>query len=237
VWVFKRKGSTWKQQAPPLKCDACEDFARSVALSGNGKTALVSLRLPRPSITSFSPNNGPEAGGTAVTITGTHLSGATEVEFGRLKASYTINSDTSIAAISPPAGAGMKEVTVFTHAGESCCAKYAYWPVVTSISPSSGPRAGGTEVNISGFGLSGATAVRFYCNSEMGSNAASFTSHSSALITAVTPPYVGGNTAARVTVTTPEGTSRFEENEFFGENDVFRYQPASPISEPCRSGP
>jgi hypothetical protein len=43
VWVFKRKGATWKQQAPPLTCNGCEKIGQQLALSRNGKTALVSV--------------------------------------------------------------------------------------------------------------------------------------------------------------------------------------------------
>jgi hypothetical protein len=43
VWVFKRKGSTWKQQAPPLTCNGCEKLGQQLALSGNAKRAVVSV--------------------------------------------------------------------------------------------------------------------------------------------------------------------------------------------------
>jgi hypothetical protein len=44
VWVFKRKGSTWKQPAAPLTCDGCNKIGEHVALSGSGMTALVSVQ-------------------------------------------------------------------------------------------------------------------------------------------------------------------------------------------------
>lgn len=74
-------------------------------------------------------------------------------------------------------------------------------PVVTGVSPASGPLAGGTSVTITGSGFTGATAVKF------GSAAASsFTVNSDASITAAAPAAVGVG-PVDVTVTTPSGTS------------------------------
>ncbi len=46
-----------------------------------------------PTVTGVSPNSGPSAGGTSVTISGTNLAGATAVKFGKTNAtSFTLNS-------------------------------------------------------------------------------------------------------------------------------------------------
>jgi hypothetical protein len=72
-----------------------------------------------PTIKGLSPKKGPAAGGTAVKITGTDLNSATAVDFGANPArSFTVNSTTSITAISPP-GAGTVGLTVTTPDGES----------------------------------------------------------------------------------------------------------------------
>ena len=71
--------------------------------------------------------------------------------------------------------------------------------MVTSISPASGPAAGGTNVTITGSGLTGATGVSFG-----GAAAEQFTVLSDTEITATSPP--GSGTVA-VTVATPGGTS------------------------------
>src|SRR5205807_381473 len=56
-----------------------------------------------PIVAGLMPNSGPIAGGTSVTVTGTHLTGATAVLFGQKPAlGFTINSATSITAVSPP---------------------------------------------------------------------------------------------------------------------------------------
>ena len=76
-----------------------------------------------PHITKIEPDEGPIAGKTTVTITGTNFTGATAVSFGPSKAeSFKVNSATSITAESPPAPgvvSGTVEVTVTTPEGES----------------------------------------------------------------------------------------------------------------------
>ena len=75
-----------------------------------------------------------------------------------------VNS-TTITADSP-AGSGVVDVTVTTPGGKSATSSadqftYIVAPVVTGLSPTSGPAVGGTFVTITGTGFSGATAVDF----------------------------------------------------------------------------
>ncbi len=73
-----------------------------------------------PAVTTFSPTNGPVAGGTSVTITGTAFTGATAVKFGSTAApSFTVNSATAITAKAPAGISGTVEVTVKTPYGTS----------------------------------------------------------------------------------------------------------------------
>jgi alpha-tubulin suppressor-like RCC1 family protein len=72
-----------------------------------------------PKVSSISPHSGPEEGGTTVTITGIGLGDVTSVKFGSTDAaSFTVNSDTSITAVSPP-GTGTVWVTVEDARGPS----------------------------------------------------------------------------------------------------------------------
>jgi hypothetical protein len=72
-----------------------------------------------PTVTGISPNSGPAAGGTVVTITGSGFTGATSVDFGTTPASgITVVSATTITADSP-AGTGVANVTVTTPGGTS----------------------------------------------------------------------------------------------------------------------
>jgi hypothetical protein len=90
--------------------------------SGTGYGAdrtFTTLPQEPPVVTGVSPNSGSEGGGTSVTITGSNLNGATAVNFGATAAaSFTVESSTSITAISP-AGKSTAQVTVTTPGGTS----------------------------------------------------------------------------------------------------------------------
>jgi hypothetical protein len=91
-----------------------------------------------PAVTGVSPAAGPAAGGTKVTITGTGFTRATQVTFGPAPAqSYTVNSDTSITAITPPSS-GTQDVQVHTPYGISPsnpADKFTYQTGTVTISP------------------------------------------------------------------------------------------------------
>src|SRR5262249_40435590 len=169
------------------------------------------LAAAGPVVTGLNPTQGPEAGGTQVTITGAGFTGATEVDFGTTAAAtFVVNDDTSISVQSPP-GTGTVDVTVKTDSATSPVTpddRFTYLPppAVTLISPTSGPVAGGTQVTITGTGFTGATEVDF------GTNTALFTVVSDTSITASSP---AGNGVVNVTVTTPLGTSASSEADLF----------------------
>ena len=161
---------------------------------------------PAPTVTAASPDVGPVAGGTTVTITGTGFTGATRVLFGQTAAtSFTVDSDTQITATAPAEPAGGASIVVVTPIGSSensIGVTYVYEtaPVVQSFSPFTGTTAGGNRVSINGTGFLGATAVSF------GSTpAASFTVLNNTLIFANPPAHSPG--AVTITVTTPGGST------------------------------
>ncbi len=85
---------------------------------------------------------------------------------------------------------------------DTCPAPVAGVPTVTSISPTSGPVAGGTSVTITGTNFTGATAVSF------GSTAVTNgTVNSAGTQIVVTSPAASSSGTVYVTVTTPGGTS------------------------------
>lgn len=86
----------------------------------SGKEIELSAEvLPAPEITQVAPGFGSVTGGTIVTITGNHLSGASAVKFGSVPAaSFTIDSDTQITATVPRSTRpGKVDVTATTLAG------------------------------------------------------------------------------------------------------------------------
>ncbi len=166
-----------------------------------------------PTVTSLSPTSG--SSGTTVVLTGTNLAGATEVEFGTVPSAYEVVSATKIIADASGVDGSTVHVRVTTSGGESAATSansftfLAYpaglMPGVGSLDPADGPA--GTAVTISGYGLSGATAVHF------GSVSASFTVVDDEQITATAPAGTLGTTVP-VTVTVPAGTSPANDGSF-----------------------
>jgi alpha-tubulin suppressor-like RCC1 family protein len=77
-----------------------------------------------PTVTKLSANAGPVAGGTSVTIKGTEFTAASAVRFGAADAtSYTVNSASSITAVSPAATVGTVYITVTNASGASATSK------------------------------------------------------------------------------------------------------------------
>ncbi|HEY0515826.1 MAG TPA: IPT/TIG domain-containing protein, partial [Solirubrobacteraceae bacterium] len=86
----------------------------------NAEEACEQRAAVLPVVTKLSPKAGPSSGGTAVKITGTGFSAPATVKFGSTGAtSVTVNSSTSITAVSPPGTKGTVDVTVTTAAGTS----------------------------------------------------------------------------------------------------------------------
>lgn len=157
-----------------------------------------------PVISSLSSTVGPTAGGGTMTITGTHLTGATAVDFGTVAAtSVDVVSDTEITCTIPAGTADESvEVTVTVPGGTSNGVSYEYLPVpsVTALSPAYGGTGGGTSVTLTGSGFTDATAVQFG-----GTAVGSFTVASDTEI--ITSAPAGSAGTVNVTVTTPGGTS------------------------------
>ncbi|MFI9076616.1 IPT/TIG domain-containing protein [Streptomyces sioyaensis] len=110
-----------------------------------------------PIVTGISPNQGAPEGNTGVTITGSGFTGATMVRFGSTPTNFVLVSDTQITARTPP-GRGTVMVTVTAPTGTSTqSVPFTYTtvpaPVLTTLSPASGPTSGGNVVTLSGVGL------------------------------------------------------------------------------------
>jgi photosystem II stability/assembly factor-like uncharacterized protein len=94
-------------------------------------------------------------------------------------------------------------------------------PVVSGIQPNFGPEPGGTTVTVSGFGFTGATAVKFG-----NQPATSFHVVGDTSLTAVVP---AGTGSVQLTVVTPAGTSS-------GTGAQFTYLPASSVLPAMSNG-
>lgn len=190
-----------------------------IVTTPQGKSATTpadKFTYSAPTVTSLSPNSGPPAGGTTVTINGANLTGAQRVDFDQAAATnLTVNADGSITVKSPSGTAGQTvDVVVTTPLGTSAASpadKFTYGslPAVTSLSPASGLASGNTTVTIHGANLAGAQQVAF--GQGMASN---LTSNPDGSITLNSPPGQQGQTVD-VVVTTTNGASATNASDQF----------------------
>jgi hypothetical protein len=138
---------------------------------------------PAPTVTTVSPTSGVLGGGTLVAITGTgFLHGATVTFGGTAATGVTYVSPTQLTVAAPAkstAGAVSVEVKNTDLQTGTLATAYTYLaaPTVTSITPTGGPAAGGTEVTVTGtnfastaevlFGTTAATSVTFTSATEV----------------------------------------------------------------------
>ena len=204
AWVFTRAGEAYEEQGPKLtggeELESEEglggSFGSAVSLSKDGNTALIG------------GSGDHENKGAAWVFT---RSGSTWAQQGskfgprhehgnsQFGTAVSLSEDAKIALITGP------------HDSEVAGSAWIFvtpTPIVTSVSPSEGPRMGGTTVTITGHRLGEATAVDFGTTA-----ASSFTVVSPTEITTVSPPGAAGT--VDVTVTTPNGTSAVSAKDHF----------------------
>jgi IPT/TIG domain-containing protein/fibronectin type III domain protein/thrombospondin type 3 repeat protein len=189
--------------------------ARTVQITVNGQSASLSnaftytAAAPAPTVTSVSPSSGPTAGGTAVTLAGTNfVSGATVRIGGTAATGVTFVSATQLRATTPAGSAGGQSVQVTNPDGQSATRASAFTytaptpgPSLTSVSPASGPAAGGTAVTLTGTNFVAGTTVT------IGGNVATNVVVASATrITAVTPAGTAGARDVRVAASAGSST-------------------------------
>jgi hypothetical protein len=144
---------------PSGACDGRWRVSTSYGTGASDTTFTVSATRA-PTVTGFSPTSG--AVGSVVTITGSNFTGATAVTLCYVHASYTVSSDTTIAAVVPPGACeGRWRVTSPDGIGVSDTTFAPAFqppdPTITGFSPSSG--AVGSTVTITGTDFTGTTSV------------------------------------------------------------------------------
>jgi hypothetical protein len=172
----------------------------------SGSLASAFTYAASPTVAGVSPGNGPVAGGTAVTITGTNFVTGATVMFGSAAATnVSVVNSTTITATTPAGTAGAATVKVNSSSGQSgsLASGFTYvvgQPTVSSVSPNNGPAAGGTAVTIAGTNFAAGAGVAFG-----GTAATNVVVVNSTTITATTP--TGSAGTATVTVTNSGGQS------------------------------
>jgi uncharacterized repeat protein (TIGR03803 family) len=168
-------------------------------LPGAGGSAsagvFYSLAVGMQPVVSLMPTSG--TAGQTIEILGSGLTGTTSVRFGSGSATYTVVSDTYMTAVVPASGT-TGTVTVTTPSGSLKSKQiFKLLPVISSFTPTSGP--GGTQVTITGTGLTGATKVTFG-----GVKATVFSVVSGTQVKATVPT---GAKTGKVGITTAGGTA------------------------------
>jgi len=188
-----------------------------VSLAQSGQTATLSnsftYNAVTPTVTGVSPDSGPTAGGTTVTISGSNFLAGALVLFGTVSTPAINITGTQVQVVTPAHASGLVDVSVenpgnligklpgsFTYNSSTSGP-----PTVASVSPTSG--APGTQVTITGTNFVSADTVSF------GSTNASSTSFVSATqLTAVVPSLSAGTYG--ITVTDPDPASATLSNAF-----------------------
>ena len=202
--------------------------AATVTVMVNGQSASLNDGFTYtgiPTVTSISPNIGSTAGGTPVTITGTNFaSGATVMFGGSAATNVAVINGTTITANTPAGASGMVTVTV-TVSGQSASLTngftYEVIPTVTSVSPNSGPTAGGTPVTITGTNFASGATVTF-----AGAAAANVAVENGSTIIATAPAGTTGAVTVTVTVN-GQSASLADGFTYFGIPTVSRVSPNS----------
>ena len=127
-------------------------------LGGTATSATPFTVVGAPTITSFSPSSG--LPGASISITGTNLSGLSNVYFNSSAATFSNATSTSFTAV-VPAGTTSGPIRVYTPTGTylttTSFTVLGQAPTITSFSPISGPV--GTSVTVTGSHFTGTTGV------------------------------------------------------------------------------
>jgi hypothetical protein len=192
AWVFTRSGSSWTQQGGKLAptdplVGPADLFGSSVALSGDGDTALIADPFAngrRGAIWSFVRVAGTWA------QHGSRTEAGGEIGAGDFGSALDLAGDGNSAFVSAPGH----------DSGAGAVWSFVTRPVVANVTPASGPATGGTQVTVTGSELANAGQVLFGTTP-----ATSFRVVSRSTITAVSPRHAAG--AVDVTVSNSGGTS------------------------------
>ena len=175
------------------------------AASGTGTLPAGFTYVAAPTVTKVAPTNGPAAGGTTVTVTGTNFTTVTAVTFGtKTGTAISRKSATQLTVTDPSGSAGAVAVSVTAAGGTGtlpAAFTYVAAPTVTVVAPTSGPTAGGTAVTVTGTNFTTVTAVKF------GTKTGTAISRKSATqLTVVDPSGSAGAVAVSVTAAGGTGT-------------------------------
>jgi hypothetical protein len=172
------ESGTWKVNSLTLADNAGNQTSLSAAQleSKAFPSSVFDETGAPPTVRKLSPRKGPAAGGTSVKIKGTNFINVSAVKFGSKEAvGFTVTSLDTLTAIAPDGTTGTVDVTVTTTNGTSAISSHDRFryeaPTITEVSPNHGPKAGGTEVIVTGTGFEpGTSGTKFQFGSTMASS-------------------------------------------------------------------
>jgi len=173
--------------------------------SGTLANGFTYISATAPTISGVSPQSGPTAGGTPVTLTGSNFVTGATVSFGSVAATNVVVQNATTVTLNTPAQTlGTVAVTVRNPDDQSGILTNAFTyvapPSVTGVMPNNGPVSGGTSVTILGSNFVTGASISFGSNKATG-----VTVLNSTTITATTPAHAVG--AVTVTVLDPDNQS------------------------------
>lgn len=160
--------------------------------SASGKSARlqVTVLAPPPMLRAVTPDVGPVAGGTEITLEGEwFIPGATVTIGGNLVSNLSRSSDSLLTGVTPSGSEGPQDVVVTTARGSVTLTggfTYRGRPAITQLQPSAGPMHGGTEIFIRGSNFIPGTTVTLD-EAEL----LNVTLINDSLLTGITPPSTG----------------------------------------------
>jgi hypothetical protein len=187
----------------------------------------VDFRYVRPpTLQEVVPATGAVSGGTLVSIRGADLDGTSEVRFGSTPAEVVTVARNEVQVITPAQDLPGPVDVLVTNLGGTTPAQpadrfgYVETPVVDSVSPSSGPTDGGTEVTLRGEHLGDATEVSF---DNVVATGITVVSDTELRVTTPVRPAIG---EVDVTVRTLRGSTVDK-----AERTVFAYTAPTPVAD------
>jgi hypothetical protein len=125
--------------------------AQGTGTASTASNSVTPQAALAPVIFAVSPSTGSQSGGTSVTITGSNLTGASQVLFDQIPATgVTVNqAGNQITAITPAHAGGAIDITVVTPAGQDVLEMSFTYDAPPAIPGTPIPAAGDRQVNVS----------------------------------------------------------------------------------------
>lgn len=178
----------------PVAAGTVQFSVRNMATTAESNNMLFTVTAPppAPTISTIVPTTGSIAGGDALVITGGNfVPGMSATIDGVLVTNGQYINPMRFECTSPPGAAGAVDVMVTTTGGTATLpGGYTYAPpppTVTSITPNTGPAAGGVQVTLAGTNMTGATGVSFG-----GTVGSGFSVVNATTVNVTTPAHING---------------------------------------------